>query len=222
MSSILATSILSRTVRRTASSSSSWGKFIINNNGAKQQHLTTTTTTINENAPLRIGFIGLGHMGSKMVARLVEDGLHVLVYDQNPITAAKGCLQPNSPHTTSKAAKQIPLKKSLLIKLISSNLVFSPCFLPNDAVVTETSATTLLNNHNCTTKGEEGEFLHISSSTTLQYFHLRIINTRGKSAVYIFFPLYSLDPMKSPNDKIRRSLMYKNESNFGLNSIFCE
>ena len=39
-------------------------------------------TTTSENAKPRIGFIGLGHMGSHMVLRLIGAGYHLTVYDR--------------------------------------------------------------------------------------------------------------------------------------------
>ncbi len=39
-------------------------------------------TTNNENAKPRIGFIGLGHMGSHMVMRLIDAGYQLTVYDR--------------------------------------------------------------------------------------------------------------------------------------------
>src|SRR6267143_1568988 len=36
---------------------------------------------------VKVGFIGLGNMGSRIAQRLLQHGYHLLVYDRDPVTA---------------------------------------------------------------------------------------------------------------------------------------
>ena len=90
-----------------------------------------------------IGFIGLGHMGSKMVENMKRDGRHLLVYDA-------------SPDVTKKVACCPEIKAASSVEQIANSceVVFS--MLPNDKAVSGISEQ-LLNGSNNT--------YHISCST---------------------------------------------------------
>ena len=99
-----------------------------------------------------VGFIGLGHMGSKMTKRLVEDGHNVYIYDKNPSHGRVLFDEDlNSP-------KKVYIVQKLEVLPKSVNKVIS--MLPNDAIVTDV-AIKLLNNITTTTE----PFIHISCST---------------------------------------------------------
>lgn len=103
-------------------------------------------STINTKS-IKVGFIGLGHMGSKMVQNIVSDGHHVNIYDINSDVSEKLSLTNPS---------KIISKNSIGDVAKSSDIVFS--MLPNDAIVTATSDE-LLKHANL------NNFVHVSCST---------------------------------------------------------
>jgi 3-hydroxyisobutyrate dehydrogenase-like beta-hydroxyacid dehydrogenase len=96
---------------------------------------------------LKIGFVGLGHMGSNMVQNLSKDGQSVMVYD-----------------TSDKAVSKVVNNQVVYGSLhsISNNcdVVFS--MLPNDKIVEQTSHDLI--NH-VASGSSKNKFLHISCST---------------------------------------------------------
>ncbi|MGH2514686.1 MAG: NAD(P)-dependent oxidoreductase, partial [Ktedonobacterales bacterium] len=50
---------------------------------------TTNTTSHSENSKPRVGFIGLGHMGSAMAQRLLDAGYPLTVYDRTQARAQR-------------------------------------------------------------------------------------------------------------------------------------
>lgn len=90
-----------------------------------------------------IGFIGLGHMGSKMVANISNDGHDLVVYDANPDAAT----QLASPKVTpAVSVEEVASQCSTIISM-----------LPNDAAVNAVSADIL--------KHSPSGTLHIGCST---------------------------------------------------------
>lgn len=93
--------------------------------------------------PSPIGFIGLGHMGSKMVARLAEDGKFLMVYDKNP----ESCQKIVDERVRASSIEEI---------CGSCNVIIS--MLPNDKIVQDVSHQILKN-----TSGKQ--VIHVSCST---------------------------------------------------------
>ncbi len=95
-----------------------------------------------------LGFIGLGHMGSKMVANLHKDGYNLLIYDKNKATSRQVADANNSGGVeVASSVDEIAEKCSTILSI-----------LPNDVIVDDV-ATTLLN------KSKKENMIHISCST---------------------------------------------------------
>jgi len=95
-----------------------------------------------------LGFIGLGHMGSKMVANLQKDGYNLLIYDKNKATSRQvGDANSSGGVEIASSIEEIAEKCSTILSI-----------LPNDVIVDDV-ATTLLN------KSKKENMLHISCST---------------------------------------------------------
>jgi len=95
-----------------------------------------------------LGFIGLGHMGSKMVANLQKDGYNLLIYDKNKTTLRQvGDAHSSGGVEVASSIEEIAEKCSTILSI-----------LPNDVIVDDV-ATTLL------TKSKQENMLHISCST---------------------------------------------------------
>lgn len=95
-----------------------------------------------------LGFVGLGHMGSKMVANLRKDGYNLLIYDKNKATSRQVASANNSEGVeVASSVEEIAEKCSTILSI-----------LPNDIIVDDV-ATTLLN------KSKQENMIHISCST---------------------------------------------------------
>jgi len=97
-----------------------------------------------------LGFIGLGHMGSKMVANLSKEGRKVVVFDASAEAVMRTLEMPDlSPSVTSGSIADIAA---------TCEVVFS--MLPNDAIVSSVSDSLMSGS-----KESGNTFLHISCST---------------------------------------------------------
>jgi 3-hydroxyisobutyrate dehydrogenase-like beta-hydroxyacid dehydrogenase len=98
--------------------------------GMLRAPLSTSTTS---SSSLKVGFIGLGHMGSKMALNLYQDGHSVVVYDRDQ-RAVKNTLQmitkANPKHTGQTATSASNLSE--LATKVNADVIIS--MLPNDAV----------------------------------------------------------------------------------------
>lgn len=92
-----------------------------------------------------IGFIGLGHMGGKMVENLANDGHKLLVYDKSEDAVAKATAMRKSITASSVAG------------IAKEHIILS--MLPNDTIVNAVSADLIKGNTGGST------FTHISCST---------------------------------------------------------
>ena len=92
----------------------------------------------------RIGFVGLGSMGAKMVENLQRDGKELLVWDLDPLATAKVATRPEI-----QAAKSV--------SEIANNCRVVLSMLPNDKAVQAVSDTLL--------RDAGGPMCHISCST---------------------------------------------------------
>jgi len=125
-------------------------------------------------SPQRIGFIGLGHMGSKMVKNLEDDGHKLVIYDLDK-DAAERLKSPN----VTVAASVPDIAKSC-------SIVFS--MLPNDSIVSKV-AVELLDNCNKTST-----FTHVSCSTIGPQTSRTLANLYSYSttfATYIACPVFA-------------------------------
>lgn len=82
------------------------------------------STTIKIDGPL--GFIGLGHMGAKMVENLSKDGREIIVYDANQSAIDKVLLTAKN---TNKSVTTLTLEEMSQ----KCSIIFS--MLPNDKVL---------------------------------------------------------------------------------------
>lgn len=96
-----------------------------------------------------IGFIGLGHMGSKMVSNLAQDGHTVITYDRNA-EAIKKVIDANPSNVMGGSIADIAEKCSVIFSM-----------LPNDDIV-EGVSQELLKHY---TSKDGKQTLHISCST---------------------------------------------------------
>eukprot|EP01038_Epipyxis_sp_PR26KG_P007328 gene7328-9988_t len=114
---------------------------------SKNFNIRTITSKIKSDDGSALGFIGLGHMGSKMVQNLAKDGRSIIVYDKDE----------NAMSNAIKLGNNI---SSGSIELIRNNckLIFS--MLPNDKIVKNVSEELL-----ASSKLSQHPFLHISCST---------------------------------------------------------
>jgi len=94
-----------------------------------------------------IGFIGLGHMGSKMVENMSRDGKNLLIYDRDSSAAPKIATDKIKAGTVESIARHC-------------TVVFS--MLPNDKAVEEVSAALIEANK---ISNSSNKFIHISCST---------------------------------------------------------
>jgi 3-hydroxyisobutyrate dehydrogenase len=56
---------------------------------------------------MKIGFLGLGAMGSRMVARLVDGGHEVTVWNRSPISVPRGALPADTPRQAAEGAEVV-------------------------------------------------------------------------------------------------------------------
>lgn len=99
-----------------------------------------------------IGFIGLGHMGSKMVQNLAQDGHHVVVYDRSS-QAVQKVVSANSSKVQEGSIADISQKCSVIFSM-----------LPNDEIV-ESVSNELLKTYS--SKGDQTDRLK-----SFQNYHL--------------------------------------------------
>ena len=129
-----------------------------------------------------IGFIGLGHMGSKMCANMSRDGKKLLVYD-NSITAVNNVCNNNDINATAaKSIEEIGEKCSVIFSM-----------LPNDAAVKSVSNSLLKgsNSNNSNSK----YLLHVSCSTispvTSRGLSEEYNNNKNKDMTFIASPVFA-------------------------------
>jgi 3-hydroxyisobutyrate dehydrogenase-like beta-hydroxyacid dehydrogenase len=118
----------------------------------------TTALSLHNNADT-IGFIGLGHMGSKMVANMSNDGKNLLVFDMSTDAVSKVTNQSNA--TQAQTIEEIGEKCSVVFSM-----------LPNDKAVSAVSDQLLKG------AGESKEMIHVSCST------ISPVTSRGLAAQY--------------------------------------
>ena len=106
-----------------------------------------------------IGFIGLGHMGSKMCANMSRDGKNLLVFDNSADAVKKVVGESNA--VAASSVKEIGEKCSVVFSM-----------LPNDNAVNAVSEALL------TGAGGDKEMIHVSCST------ISPVTSRGLAANY--------------------------------------
>lgn len=97
----------------------------------------------------KVGFVGLGHMGSKMVKHIAASGHSMLVFDRTK-EAMKAMEE--------SAATGLPISLASSVKEIAENCDVVISMLPNDVVVSKISLELL---EHATSK----DFVHVSCST---------------------------------------------------------
>ena len=121
----------------------------------------------------QLGFVGLGHMGSKMVKNFVSDGHKVLVYDANPAILEQ------------IRSKDISVSSSVGEIAKTCEIVFS--MLPNDEIVTKVATELLQSN-------TSNNFIHISCSTISPSTSRRLAELYAKnkmSSSFIAAPVFA-------------------------------
>eukprot|EP01035_Chromulina_nebulosa_P039160 gene39160-52923_t len=99
---------------------------------------STTLTRGIQSSSIKIGFVGLGHMGSKMVVNLAGSGLcdYISIYDANPSAAA---------NTIKLVESETPQKVTLVNATTDLDTMSRQCsvifsMLPNDLIVNDVSS----------------------------------------------------------------------------------
>ena len=105
------------------------------------------TTVQAQHAP--IGFVGLGHMGSKMVRNMAKDGKKMIVFDASD-DAINSVVSSSEGKVVKGSLQDIASKCRVVLSM-----------LPNDAIVADVSHQLL----KAASEGTNANILHISCST---------------------------------------------------------
>jgi 3-hydroxyisobutyrate dehydrogenase-like beta-hydroxyacid dehydrogenase len=121
-----------------------------------------------------IGFIGLGHMGSKMCANMSRDGKKLLVFDNSKDAVAKVVKQSNA--SAAASISEIGKKCSVIFSM-----------LPNDKAVKSVSDALLAG------RGEKGgEIIHISCSTISPVTSRKLAEDyKAQGKIFIASPVFA-------------------------------
>ena len=103
-----------------------------------------------------LGFVGLGHMGAKMVENLSKDGRKIMVFDANPDAV-------NLVVSASAAGNGSVTAGSLEDLSNNCSVIFS--MLPNDIIVDSISNSLINANQGKDKKKKKNAFMHVSCST---------------------------------------------------------
>lgn len=124
-----------------------------------------STSSLVDNSTDVIGFVGLGHMGSRMCQNLVNDGRKILVYD----------IDTNKKDTVVSTIQSSVGDKEMVNSVDNVKELGSKCnivitMLPNDNIVRITNQALMdglqkSQNENITTSTASKPFVHISCST---------------------------------------------------------
>ncbi len=115
-----------------------------------KQLLACPARSMSQSHGPKIGFIGLGHMGSKMVKNFADDGHNILVFDQSQ-DAINAVVHANEKHV-----------KEASVTFIAQNCQIIFSMLPNDNVVEAVSRHILESSSN---QSEYNKKIHVSCST---------------------------------------------------------
>lgn len=132
-----------------------------------------------------IGFIGLGHMGSKMVANMSRDGKTLLVFDNSQDAVNKVVNAEGNKAAAASSIEEIGAK---------CNVVFS--MLPNDKAVRAVSDSLLEGRHTRATASasKEGGMIHVSCSTISPVTSRKLASdyqTLSKDVIFIASPVFA-------------------------------
>lgn len=119
-------------------------KRLINRSPFDQFSLNNMSTSVSK-AASPIGFIGLGHMGSKMVANLKNDGYNLIIYDKNKATADKLAVDTG---VTVGTVESIASKCSIVISMLPNDQVVSAI---SDSLLAHSAKGNLLTHISCST-----------------------------------------------------------------------
>ncbi len=95
--------------------------------------------TLQEPSKRTIGFIGLGHMGSHMVPRLIAAGYHVTVYDRTREKA-----QAIQGATVAETPREAAAHSEVVISIVTDDAALDEVMLGPDGVLADTHAGSVL------------------------------------------------------------------------------
>jgi 3-hydroxyisobutyrate dehydrogenase len=95
--------------------------------------------TLQEPSKRTIGFIGLGHMGSHMVPRLIAAGYHVTVYDRTREKA-----QAIQGATVAETPREAAAHSEVVISIVTDDAALDEVMLGHDGVLADTHAGSVL------------------------------------------------------------------------------
>lgn len=133
------------------------------------------------NSEETIGFIGLGHMGSKMVANMVRDGKKLLVFDNSADAVSKvvTAKDNNGKVAAAKTVSEIGAQCSVVFSM-----------LPNDKAVTAVSDSLISGRDT----SKNSSFVHVSCSTISPVTSRGLAkqyNTLGPDVSFIASPVFA-------------------------------